>query len=57
MRLKKWVEKLLIGISFIAFMILVSDCENTLLFVISKIISLGVIIVNAIILSKNNELF
>lgn len=57
MKLKSWVEKLLIGICFVSFMILASDCESTTLFIISKIIATTVILINTKILAKNNDIF
>lgn len=37
--LKKWVEMLLLGILFIMFLIIASECDNTFIFAISHIIA------------------
>lgn len=39
MKLKKWANNLLLLVSLILIFILASECESTLIFIISKIIS------------------
>ena len=52
MKFRKWVEILLLIISFIAFIIMCSECDNTLVFIVSKIIALAVIVINACLIEK-----
>lgn len=52
MKLKKWVKNLLIGVSVIAFIIFISECKSTLIFVVSKVIALSIMILNERILEK-----
>lgn len=52
MKLKKWVENLLIMIIFIAILVIASDCKSTLIFVLSKLVALVVIVTNAMLLEK-----
>ena len=49
---KKWVEILLLFITIIAVFFLAAECENTIAFVISKLICLAIILINIILLNK-----
>ena len=53
---KKWVEILLQFITIIAMFFLVAECENTIAFVISKIIACTIIIINYNLLKKYGRL-
>lgn len=52
LRLKSWVEVVLGIIAFISFAVICSDCDNMMIFVISKIIA---VIVFGISLQILNE--
>ena len=56
MKLRIWVEVLLLIITGIAFVIFASDTDNMMLFVISKVISVIVMCINALILDKYGRL-
>ena len=49
---KKWVEILLQFVTIIAVFFLAAECENTIVFVISKLICLAIILINIILLNK-----
>jgi hypothetical protein len=49
---KKWVNWLIVGIMLLAVMILIGECENTITFIVSKGIALGVVYVTGKLLAK-----
>ena len=53
---KKWVEILLQVITIIAVFFLAAECENTIAFVISKLICLAIILINITLLKKYGRL-
>lgn len=55
MKFKKWVENLLLFITIIAVFFLAAECENTIAFVISKLICLAIISINIILLNKYGD--
>ena len=57
MKLKKWVEYTIIFIQMILFVLLGSDCENTKLFIYSKIIILIIFGFNHMILKRYSRLY
>ena len=56
MKFKKWIEILLQFITIIAVFFLAAECENTIAFVISKIIACTIIIINYNLLKKYGRL-
>lgn len=50
MKLRKWVQALLMIIGAVAIMVLMSDCESTMLFIVSHIIGAIVLLGVAMIL-------
>ena len=52
---KKWVEILLLFITIIAVFFLAAECDNTIVFVISKLICLAIISINIILLNKYGD--
>jgi len=56
MKLRIWVEVLLLIITGIAFVIFASDTDNMILFFISKIVSLIVMCTNLLIIDKYGRL-
>lgn len=57
LKLKKWVEDLLIIVQVIIIILMAGDCESTLYFVISKLILMIVFLIDHSILSKYTDLF
>ena len=57
MKFRKWVETLLMIISFIALIVLGSECDNTLVFIASKVIAIAVMISNAYLIEKYGTIF
>ena len=55
-RLKGWVETTLEAVMFICFFLLGSDCDSLSAFIFTKLIFLGVIILNGCVLSKYGRL-
>lgn len=55
--LKKWVENSIICIQFLLFLILCAECDNFIIFIISKIIALLIFYMNHLILEKYTKLF
>ena len=55
--LKKWVEVAIIFIQAILFMIVVSDCDDLKIFIVSKLIALVIFFVNHLILVKYTKLY
>ena len=53
---KKWVENLLLFITIIAVFFLAAECDNTIVFVISKLICLAIISINIVLLNKYGRL-
>ena len=56
MKFKKWVEILLQFITIIAVFFLAAECENTIAFIISKLICLSIILINITLLKKYGRL-
>ena len=56
MKFKRWVETLLLLITIMAVFFLAAECENTIAFVISKIIACTIIIINYNLLNKYGRL-
>ena len=56
MKFKKWVEILLQFMTIIAVLFLAAECENTIAFVISKLICLSIILINITLLNKYGRL-
>lgn len=56
-KIKEWVKYILILINFIYVMLLSGDCENFIIFTISKVILLGAFLFNNYILYKYSDLF
>lgn len=54
--LKSWVIKALFIISFICLLVLISDTEDIILFIITHAIALGIIFGNYLILKKYTDL-
>ena len=52
---KKWVENLVLFITIITVFFLAAECENTIAFVISKLICLAIILINIILLNKYGD--
>lgn len=57
MKLKNWVVKLIIAIQFILIVLATGEVESTFIFIISKLIISGFIILNHMILVKYSDLF
>lgn len=57
LKLKKWVVYLLLTINMIAILFMGAECEDFKLFVTSKIIALGIFIINNLILAKYSDIF
>lgn len=57
MKLRKWVEILLLIISFTMMLVLASDCENIIILIVSKIIAIAVMIINAYLIEKYGTIF
>lgn len=55
--LKKWLEYFIIFIQFIMILILGADCDNFIIFLISKLIALVIFFVNHLILVKYTRLY
>lgn len=55
--LKKWVENSILCIQFLLFLILCAECNNFIIFVISKIIVLIIFYINHVILEKYTRSF
>lgn len=55
--LKNWVQVVLILIIGLSLMVLGSECENTLIFISSKIIALAVMYGSTNLLEKQGSLF
>lgn len=55
--LKNWVQMLLIVVIGLSFMVLGAECENTLIFISSKIIALAVMYESTNLLEKQGNLF
>ena len=56
MKFKKWVEILLQVITIIAVFFLAAECDNTIAFVISKLVCLAIILINITLLKKYGRL-
>ena len=56
MKFKKWVEILLQVITIIAVFFLAAECDNTIAFIISKLICLSIILINITLLKKYGRL-
>lgn len=56
MKLKRWIERLLIIFEFILIMFLASDCESTKLFISTHLIGLMLLVLNTMILAKYGRL-
>lgn len=52
---KKWVENLVLFITIIAVFFLAAECDDSKLFVISKLICLAIISINIILLNKYGD--
>lgn len=55
--LKKWVEYILLTIQFMLILILGAESDNFIIFLISKLITLVLFIVNHLILVKYTKLY
>lgn len=55
MKLRKWVKVVLGIISVISFMVMVSECESTLWFIIGHLIACGVFTLSTMTLIKYGE--
>ena len=53
---KKWVDVVLVVIQMLLIMLLGSEVDNTFIFVISKLIFLGLFILNSYILIKYSRI-
>lgn len=49
---KKWVNWLIVGVMVLAAMSLVGECENAMMFIVSKAVALGVIYATGKLLAK-----
>lgn len=49
---KKWVNWLMVGVMVLAAMSLTGECENTITFIASKGIALGVVYISGKLLAK-----
>lgn len=56
-KLKRWVINLLMIIQFVIFIVLCSDCDNLLIFTVSKIIAMFLFLINHTILYRYTDLF
>lgn len=54
MKLRKWVKSLLYLVVIISVLVLSSDCESTLLFFISHVISAFTLMLSATVLIRYN---
>ncbi len=52
MKLRKWVQYVIIFIMMIALFVLGGECDDTLVFIASKVIALAIMISGAIVLEK-----
>lgn len=52
LKLKSWVEYLIAIINFIALLIIGSESSDTLFFIASHIIAVGIFVINSMILIK-----
>ena len=55
--LKDWIENLIVLTQCLLIMFMAGDCESTFVFIISKVIILGVFLINHLILYKYTDLF
>lgn len=56
-KLKRWVQNLLIIINLLSIMIFASDSNSTTMFITTKILSLIIFIINSYLLYKYTDLF
>ena len=57
MKLRKWLEIIIFIVSLIAFIIMCSECDDTFIFITSKIIALAVMIFNMCLIEKYGTIF
>lgn len=55
--LKKWIANLILMMQMLLFIMLGSDCENTTLFIISKIVILLIMYMNHLIIKNYTRLY
>lgn len=55
--LKKWITNLILMMQMLLFIMLGSDCENTILFITSKIVILLIMYMNHLIIKKYTRLY
>jgi len=51
-KLRKWVEVVLILIGIVAFVVMASDCEDMMTFIISHFIASGIFILDCCLLEE-----
>lgn len=56
-RIKEWVKILLIALNFLYVMLMSGDCDNFIVFTLSKIILMMGFIFNHLILTKYSDLY
>ena len=56
-RIKRWFENLLIIINSVCMFILILECDNLVTLFLSKIIPLGIFIINNLIILNHGRLF
>ena len=49
---KKWVNWLIVGVMVLAVMSLTGECENTTMFIVSKVVSLVVVYITGKLLAR-----
>lgn len=49
---KKWVNWLIVGVMVLAVMSLTGECENTTMFIVSKVVSLAVVYTTGKLLAR-----
>lgn len=55
MKLRKWVKVVLATIMLISFMVMASECESTLWFIIGHLIACGIFTLSAMTLIRYGE--
>ena len=56
-KFKTWVENTLIAINFLAVLVIASDSNSTITFVIVHLLALGVLLMNTYLLYKYTDMF
>lgn len=49
-RLRKWFEYTLVILTFVSMLVMISECEDTLVFIISHLVATMIFVINSTIL-------